>query len=581
MMSEIFQWEQLDFNGFPVKYCPPNNSQSVEGGYMVYQAQPYGTTDWELSKDINQYNSYLEYEDQQEKQVEFFSEFNGLDDSSYDIGSSPLQFCQEIEKLESIQYQSPEHTESSNESTYGFPLVSLEILKSRGSRFTQFQAEKENVSSNDMAQAKVRGRKLSTDEILRLGGEKFIRSCSQRVDDLCLLSHQVSDPLSCLMYEETKDIELVQFLLISAEKVGQQQFDRASKLLNLCDELSSPKGNPVQRLVYYFSKALREKITAETERITSKVSVKKQSFDVKDAMMSPTPSVLSFHKHVPFSQVSQFTGVQAVVENVAEAKRVHIIELEIRSGMQCTILMQALATRCQSPLEHLKVTAIGTKSQQKIEETGKRLTSFAQSLNISFSFHLIMVADILDLNEDLFTLDAEESIAIISSYFFWTLLPWPSRLEYLMRVIRNINPCVMVISEVDSNQNSPVFVNRFIEALFLYGSLFDALEDCMHRENPNRYISESMYLNQCIRTIVATEGEERTIRHVNISVWRAFFARCGMVEKELSMSSLYQASLVLKNFACGSSCTLDRDGKGLIIGWKGAPVHSLTTWKFL
>lgn len=113
------------------------------------------------------------------------------------------------------------------------------------------------------------GQKLPTEDILRLAGEIFILFSSQRVNDLSMLNHPF--PSSCLdlSNDESEDVELVQNLLASAEKVGQQQYDRASKLLSLCD-LSSNTGNPVQRVVYYFSEALREKIDRETGRIASK-----------------------------------------------------------------------------------------------------------------------------------------------------------------------------------------------------------------------------------------------------------------------------------------------------------------------
>lgn len=75
---------------------------------------------------------------------------------------------------------------------------------------------------------------------------------------------------------------------------------------------------------------------------------------------------------------------------------------------------------------------------------------------------------------------------------------------------------------------------------------------------------------------MAIEGEERTIRHVKLKVWRDFFAKFGMVEVQLSMSSKYQAKLILNNFACGNSCTLDMDGESLIVGWKGIPTQSLS-----
>ncbi|GFZ13911.1 hypothetical protein Acr_24g0001010 [Actinidia rufa] len=353
------------------------------------------------------------------------------------------------------------------------------------------------------------------------------------VDDLSVFSHPFGSSFLGLSDDETGDVARVQNLLASAEKVGQQQYDRANKLLCQCYELSSDTGNPVQRLVYYFSEALREKIDRETGRTTATSLGEKQLLDLQEAIACPNfAALITFHQQMPFSQVSIFPGMQAIIERVAEAKKVHLIELEIKSGLQCTILMQALAGRSECPLELLKITAVGTKARSTIEETGERLMSFAQSINLPFSFKIVMVSDFLNLHEDLFELEEEETVAINAPYCLWPMLARPDRLERLMRVLRRINPCVMAVIEVEANHNSPVFVNRFIEALFFFGAYFDCLEDCMDRNDPNRKMSESGYFSPTIQNIIAAEGEERIMRHVNISVWRAFFARFLMGMKE-------------------------------------------------
>jgi hypothetical protein len=297
-------------------------------------------------------------------------------------------------------------------------------------------------------------------------------------------------------------------------------------------------------------------------------------------MMTLNPAILACYQNVPFSQVAHFAGIQAIVEKVNRAKRIHIIDLEIRNGVQWTVLMQALVSQHESPLELLKISAIGSTSKELIEDTGKRLMSFAETMNIPFSFKVVMVSDMLDLKKDLFELGAEEAVAVYAENSLRSLIALPNRLDSIMKVFRNINPRIVVVMEVEANNNSPSFVNRFIEALFFYSAYFDCFDACMGRDSPNRMIAESKYIRQEIRNIVATEGEERKIRHVKLDVWRTFFARFAMVETELSKSSLYQASLLLNKIARWSSCTLDMNEKSLVIGWKGTPMHSLSVWKF-
>jgi hypothetical protein len=110
---------------------------------------------------------------------------------------------------------------------------------------------------------------------------------------------------------------LLDSFFASAEKVSCQQFYLASKLLSKCDRWSSNTGDPVRRVVYYFSKALQEKIDRETEIITSKDLEKREPFDVDEAMMSLKPAMLACHERLPFSQVAQFAGIQAIIESMA------------------------------------------------------------------------------------------------------------------------------------------------------------------------------------------------------------------------------------------------------------------------
>jgi hypothetical protein len=244
--------------------------------------------------------------------------------------------------------------------------------------------------------------------------------------------------------------------------------------------------------------------------------------------------------------------------------------------------MHALASRNECPLELLKITAVGTNSKQHIEDTGNRLKSFAQTTNIPFSFKIVMVSSMLDLKEDLFELDADEQLAVYSEYALKSLIVQPNQLGHLMEVFRSINPCVLVMIEIEANHNSRVFVHRFIETLFYFSAYFDCVDACLEHNDPSsRMIIESIYLGEGIRNIVASEGEERKIRNVKIDVWRKFLAQFGMVETELSEASLHQANFVIKKFAFGSCCTFDTDGKSLLIGWKGTPILSLSTWKFM
>ncbi|KAK1390387.1 putative transcription factor GRAS [Heracleum sosnowskyi] len=505
----------------------------------------------------------------QEQQISLFSGFERFEDLCFSSNPSPFQLSQEErEKLRNIHSEILELVAPDDDESLPSSLSSFQILSNCRINFQGQNSVEVKVSSSDVACLKAGGQ--SVNDIIRLAGENIIRSRSLRVDDLIELSQGPSD-------DKSEDVVvIIQHLLSSAEKIGEQQFEDASNLLNYCNGYSSDKGIPLQRLVYYFSAALRDRIDLEMGVTTSKMI----SLEIEEAMRNSSSTSISLHQRLPFCQVMQFTAMQAVIENVAQAKKIHLIDLDIKFGTQCSILIQDLASRHTCPVEHLKITALGTKSNMIPAETGKQLMSFAESINLSFSFHVVIVADILDLNENLFELDPDEVTAVYSPFFLWSMIGQQDRLECLMRTIRTINPCVMVVAETEVNHNSPIFVNRFVEALFFFGAHFDCFGDSMHTDDPVRYATESL-LGHGIQNIVAAEGKERTIRQVKNSVWVSFFRQFEMVQKELSRSSLYQAGLVAKKFNCGASCSLDMDGKSLIIGWKGTSVLSLSAWEFL
>ncbi|OMO53538.1 Transcription factor GRAS [Corchorus capsularis] len=594
MANVVFSFDELNVVGVQDKLSSSNKDfQSFDVSTEGKQSSFYGAEDWGETGGIDSLSSdYGFYRDDEgftfskyRPQEQPFTDYGLLDGVTFDASSPPIQTC--FEEIAKIGQNIPsgnvlEVSKKETLNQYPFSISSLGLLNNYGSGFKRLNGERRIEAVNEIKlvtktkEEEEERKVLSTEEIMRVAGEMFIQSFSCQT-----FEHPFNLSFSGISEQEKKDVELAVLLLAAAEKVGQQQYDRAVRLLKQCDFMSSKTGNPVQRVVYYLSEALREKIDKETGRSSSKGSNSKPLFNIDEAMMSPNPTTVACYEEMPFARITQFTGIQAIVENVGEAKKIHIFDLEIRNGMQWTVLMQSLACRYASPLELLKITAVATTAKHLREETGKRLSSFADSLNLPFAFKVVMVSDMLDLKEDMFELDAEETVAVYASFAFRMMLSMPNRIENVMKVIRLINPCIMVVTEVEANHNSPIFVNRFIEVLFFFSSYFDCLASCMKQDCKNREIIESVFFFEGIRNILAAEGEERKIRHVNFDVWRQFFARYGMEEAELSMSAMYQADLILKKFADGNCYTLQMNGKCLLVGWKGTPMHSISVWKFL
>ncbi|CAN0855456.1 DELLA protein RGL2 [Linum grandiflorum] len=411
-------------------------------------------------------------------------------------------------------------------------------------------------------------RTLSIEELVRIAASKFILSHSHD-SSFHLSTTTLSEP-------ESESVELTQLLLEAAEKVGSGDLQSAQTFLQKCDLASSPSGTPIQRLVFYYSRALRLRIGREIGGISTGEQSSPSS-DLYKVVMTPSCKSVEFHSKIPFSQVAQFAGIQTIVEHVEKFRSIHVIDFGIRNGNQWAILMQALASRKRRRLKHLKITAVATFGKHLIEQTGTRLLSFAQEMKLSCSFHVVMVRDLAELRRGHFEIEPEEAVAVLAQYIVNTLTEPVGRIDSVIRAIRSLYPTVMVVTEVEVNTNSPIFVNRFVESLFYASAYFDCFEDCMDRCEEARVYGESMLFGEGSKVVVE---EERFIRSMKADVWRVYFKRVGMMEAGLSPSSLYQAELVAKKVPCWRQCTVGRNGKSLVVGWKGTPIISLTAWKF-
>ncbi|KAG9457870.1 hypothetical protein H6P81_002378 [Aristolochia fimbriata] len=526
---------------------------------------------------------------QPSKEQHVYPEFIMADDLQFDAISPEVEFFHEpAEKPKSDpSFSTPKPVttepvpEARKEKGRSISMASLELLNNYRASQKRFMISPEKTEGSSSPVC-ARGRELSTEDVMRVAGAHYIQTAAVKDEDLSALYQPFGTSLAGLTEEEIRDVELAQLLLASAEKIGNKQLDRASGLLSQCHYFSSDVGNPVRRVVYYFAEALRERIDRETGRnpwggLESRV---KWGEDIEDLMSGPHPAVLGCLQSLPFALVMQCSEIQAILDTVATSKKIHLIDLGIRIGAQWTILMQALADRVGSPVELVKISAVGS-SVENMGITGRRLASFAGNLDLPFVFKEVFVPDMRDLEVEMFEVEAEESVVVYASNVLNTMIAMPEGLEKAMRVVRSLRPCLLAVTEVEANLNSVSFNNRFIECLFFFSTWFDCLEAAMERDDPNRKSLEADFFSKGIRSMVAAEGSDRIVRHVGIDVWRSFFSRYGFAEVEMNQMYLYQAELIVKKFPNCSSCTIDANGKSMIVSWKGTPLHSISAWKLI
>lgn len=335
-----------------------------------------------------------------------------LDLAEHDQSSQHQTRSNPFKPGEFQQLETDEHrAESVNKMTHPSGLSSLELLNSYGNGLRRLKSNQFQIVS-----AKQRStQKQSTEEIIRAASARYVQFSDLRYDDFSIMMHPFGYALSGFSKEEMKDVELVHLLLAAAEKAGYQQFERASKLLSYCELTASPNGNAVELIVFCFAEALRERIEKETGRVTAKKLDRAKGKNKSDhgLNLNTSSTFARLYQRLPFLQATHFAGVQTLLDNVGSPGKLHLIDLQIRTGVQWTVLMQALVEQEKYPIELLKITAVAVESsREKIEETGLRLKTTAKSMNLPFSFHAVYVPDMTEIKESLFKIEDDEAIAV-------------------------------------------------------------------------------------------------------------------------------------------------------------------------
>lgn len=377
--------------------------------------------------------------------------------------------------------------------------------------------------------------------------------------------------------EEDPGLHLVHLLLACAEAIDESDFGIAKPMLSRLRAISNPHGDPMQRIALYFANALSDRLDMELhgggplgfESSSSSPPSSPPSFDSKLAYQA-------FYEVLPFAKFSHFTANQTIFEAVGCNSKVHVVDLDIREGLQWPSLIQSLAMRPEGP-PHLRITGVGACATN-LELTKRRLSEFAESLNVPFEFSCVVIERVECLEQNLLRIEPDEALVINCSQILHSLSSNQAALEKLVYLLRNLNPVVVTLLEVEANHNGETLISRFVEALHYYCALFDSLEGSLGRDSPDRYRVESMSFASEIKSIVAKD-ESCGSRHMKSDAWQSLFTKFGFRNLPSSSYAVQQAQLLLKLFTSGEmSYKLSEESGALTLGWQDTPIVSVSSW---
>ncbi|XP_061370202.1 DELLA protein 1-like isoform X6 [Gastrolobium bilobum] len=386
----------------------------------------------------------------------------------------------------------------------------------------------------------------------------------------------VSEPTRPVVLVDSQEtgVRLVHTLMACAEAVQQENLKLADTLVKHIGLLAASQAGAMRKVASYFAQALARRIY----RIYPEETLDSSFSDMLH---------MHFYESSPYLKFAHFTANQAILEAFAGAGSVHVIDFDLKQGMQWPALMQALALRVGGP-PTFRLTGIGPPQPDNtdaLQQVGLKLAQLAHTIGVQFEFRGFVCNSLADLDPNMLEIRPGEAVAVNSVFELHRMLARPGSIEKVLGTVKKIKPKIVTIVEQEANHNGPVFVDRFTEALHYYSSLFDSLEGSSSSSStglapPSQdLLMSELYLGRQICNVVACEGVDRVERHETLNQWRGRMGSAGFDPVHLGSNAFKQASMLLALFAGGDGYRVEENNGCLMLGWHTRPLIATSAWK--
>lgn len=380
-------------------------------------------------------------------------------------------------------------------------------------------------------------------------------------------------------HDQEDGFELISLLVACVDAIGSKNISGVNHFIAKLGDLASPKGSPISRLIAYFTEALAMRVTKIWPFVFHLVPP--HAFDREDD--NGGAALRLFNQISPIPKFIHFTSNEIILRAFEGKDKVHIIDFDVKQGLQWPSLFQSLAMR-DNPPSHVRITGIG-ESKQDLIETGDRLAAFAEALNLPFKFHPV-VDRLEDVRLWMLHVKERETVAINCIFQLHKLLYDGNggALRDFLGLIRSTNPSVTVLAEQEANHNEVNLEMRLSNSLKYYSSIFDSIDSTsLGLDSPVRMKIEEIF-GQEIRNIIACEGSDRVERHEKFEKWRRFMEHGGFRGVAISERELIQSKMILKMFSFENFRVEKKrgeNGEWITMNWLDQPLYTVSAWKLI
>ncbi|EES16206.1 scarecrow-like protein 34 [Sorghum bicolor] len=374
-------------------------------------------------------------------------------------------------------------------------------------------------------------------------------------------------------------VDLRTLLVHCAQAVASDDRRSATELLRQIKQHASPQGDATQRLAHCFAEGLQARLAGTGSMVYQSLMAKRTSAaDILQAYQLYMAAIC-------FKKVVFVFSNHTIYNAALGKKKIHIVEYGIQYGFQWPCFLRWIADREGGPPE-VRITGIdlpqpGFRPTQRIEETGRRLSKYAQQFGVPFKYQAIAASKMESIRAEDLNLDPEEVLIVNCLYQFKNLMDESVVIEsprdIVLNNIRKMRPHTFIHAIVNGSFSAPFFVTRFREALFFYSALFDALDATTPRDSNQRMLIEENLFGRAALNVIACEGTDRVERPETYKQWQVRNQRAGLKQQPLNPDVVQIVRNKVKD-CYHKDFVIDVDHHWLLQGWKGRILYAISTW---
>ncbi|KAF8399652.1 hypothetical protein HHK36_015522 [Tetracentron sinense] len=394
-----------------------------------------------------------------------------------------------------------------------------------------------------------------------------------------------SPPLQALKPED-RGIRLIQLLLTCAAHASSGNLHRADTCLRYISQLSSVSGDPMQRLSARFAASLAVHLVKRWPGLYRALN------HAQSPKPEPDRTRFLFARAFPYLGFAYAVISRTLLQTMSHERVIHILDLGSGDPNLWVPLLQSFANMPRGP-PHLKITCVSS-DKDVLENLGPKLVKQAEALNIPFQFNPLN-ASLREITMEMLKVRSGEALALTCVLSLHVLLAeddcvdtqfgvnkadrvkGSKQVDHFLAMVQYMSPKVLLMVEQESDHNLARLMDRFVEGLYYYSTVFDSVDaNSGNLSCAKRLAVEEMFGRE-IENIVACEGAEREERHERYVRWMVRFGRAGFKPVRLWYDTMEDAKQLVKSFGSNGYKVLGERGS-LMICWHERPLYAVSAW---